>query len=111
VTCIFHVAKESIDVESDGRRVPFQIFVLEGVLILEKMIVHLPEAALRTGSLGRDRRTHGEWVNVVSGEMTKHETSTKFRKALTQSFQLEVSPPAVGALELAVFDEGYMGFG
>jgi hypothetical protein len=87
----------------------FEILVLEGMLVLEEMVVHVPEATLRTGRFGRDRRPNRERVNLVASEMTKNEACIELDKRVTQRLQLEVGTPAMRTLELAVFNESHGG--
>jgi hypothetical protein len=47
------------------------------VLILEEMIVHLPEAPLGTGGLRCDCRSDRERMDVITSEMTEHEASVE----------------------------------
>jgi hypothetical protein len=107
VTRVLHVTQEAINVEPDRDRVALEIVVLERVLILEEMIVHLPEATLLAGRLSCDCGSDRERMNVIACKVTENEPGVELDESFPQSFQLDVCPPAMRAFELPILEKGH----
>src|SRR5258708_34340288 len=67
-----HVAGESLGVEPDLGRVPHQVLDRQGALMVQKLIVHLPELTLNGRGLGRFSREHRVLVHVRERQGPKH---------------------------------------
>ena len=73
VSWVPHVFYETINVQLDRGGVSLEIVELEGVLVLEQTIVHLPEEALLTRCFGSNRTTNREGVDIIASEMAEYE--------------------------------------
>src|SRR6185295_3207418 len=76
------VRVEARDVEAELRRIAAEIVVLERLLAVEEELVHLPEASLQPGRLGRGRRGQGVGVLIRQREMTEREADAYVLPAL-----------------------------
>src|SRR5258706_13471558 len=64
---------EPFHIKAQHRRVSDQICVFQGVLVLEKRVVHAPKFALRACSLSGLGRVLCVWVNFDKREIAKGE--------------------------------------
>jgi hypothetical protein len=108
VLAVVQFAREALRVEAQAFRQRRQGLLVQHVLVFEQGVVHLPELALGAGGLGRFRRRRGEADagRPAAGGGTPARTA---RRALHQFGQRRVRAGAVGALEVAVFDQRHLG--
>ncbi len=66
VAALVEVTGELVEIESEIPGVAAQVVSGEGVLVGEEQVVHLPEAALRPGRLGRPGELKGVVVFLAS---------------------------------------------
>ena len=90
------VALEALEIEPEPLRALPQMRVLESPLIGEQRVVHLPEAALQPGRLGRAGRGPGARVAGADREVAEHEP----RRAVAAD-ETQVQRGAERALEIA----------
>jgi len=98
------IAVERVDVESELAGVPQQVVVVERALAVEEHLVHLPEAILQRGGLGRGGRRERVRVDLGQREVAEGEADVAFESALDER-DLPERPPGVRALVVAVFDD------
>jgi hypothetical protein len=84
--------------------VPYQVVVLELLLMLEEQVVHLPEFPLGGGRLGCLRGRRGARMHSGQREVAKTELET-FSEMLSQGLDDLVRAAAVGALIVAVLEQ------
>src|ERR1700736_6256575 len=68
-----HLACKLVDVQPDSCRVRQQVLVVECVLMLEELIVHLPELALRSGGFSCLGSPFGVRMDATQREVAKGE--------------------------------------
>ena len=101
---------EALEVQVDGLGMTAQGAVAELQLVLEETIVHLPEPLLRAGRLGGSRRGWSAGVQVGERHVPEHEPEP-VTEALQQLLDDRVGLAAIGALEVAVLNQGDRGVG
>ena len=79
-----------------------QVGILQPGLIGEQRVVHLPEAALARGCLGRAGRRPGPRMTGADREVAEHQPDRQVGQALVQG-------SAVGTLEVGVLDQQHAG--
>jgi hypothetical protein len=99
---------EALDVEPDRLGMAAELRVAQLELVREEAIVHLPEASLHAGGLGRLRGRRGLRVKLRHREVAEHE-SEPVAEALEQVQHDRVGLATVGALEVAVLDQRHRG--
>lgn len=102
---IIQLVRESCRVQSERFRGAYEAVAIQRVLMLEKILVHVPEPALGGGHF---RRLGGQkciGMQAGVGEMPEHVTQPITQALLAQSFDAGVSAAAVTALIVAVFNQ------
>ena len=100
---LLEIVDEAIDVEPELARVAHQGSWRQVVLMLEQEVVHLPERALRRGSLARLGRELRVRVDVVERQVAPDVADVA--GVAQQLAQHRLGLPAVGTLEVPVLDE------
>ena len=106
VACPRSVVLEPLDVEAQLLGVADEVARLEGVLVCEQEVVHLPEGALVVCGLGR---LGGELrIRMDVGErQVPPDVADVGGEAAQQLADDRLGHPAVGTLEIAVLDDGH----
>lgn len=99
------VADKQGKVQSGLDGVVGKVCIIQGILVLEEELVHLPEPALYAGGLGRFGGPHRVRMELRQREVTKRESDV-LRVALQQRAENEIGLAAVGTLKVAVLDQG-----
>ena len=95
---------EALDVEAELLRVAREVGRRQLVLVLEQLVVHLPEGALRGRGLGRLGRHLRVRVHVVEREVAP-DVAELVAERVEQLADDDLGLPAVRALVVAVLDE------
>jgi hypothetical protein len=98
------LARQSLRVDTDSHRVEEEIFLLQRLLVAEEHVVHLPEPALRSRTLRRLGRRFGVGMRLGQREVAVNEPELIAHIA-PDSLHYRIGASAVGAFEIAVFDE------
>ena len=106
VGMVGHVLTEALCVQPDLGGVPGQVFVLQGVLVLEQQVMHRPKAilALCRGALSRLGSVAGMRM-LRPREVPVHEAEL-VTEPLSNALEIGVGHAAERALEVAVLDQG-----
>src|SRR5512133_78104 len=102
VSMFREVLRETTRVEAKANRGITEILRCDGLLVLVDPIVHLPVLALRARGLGRLGRRIRERMQRRDREVAEHEADVLRVDELLHD---RIRRAAVGALEVAVFDE------
>jgi hypothetical protein len=81
VDAVAQLAVEALDIEADRRGAVPELGVAQLVLVVEEAIVHLPEATLCAGRLGRFSRGPRAGMQVGQRHVTEHETKSIAKRA------------------------------
>jgi hypothetical protein len=92
-------------VQPNGRRISDEVPIVEGPLVLEQTIVHLPEPALGRGAFGGFRGVLRVRMALAQWKVPEDKTQRRSQPAL-HLFDDRIGAAAVGTFVVAVFDEG-----
>ena len=106
VTVLRHVTTEGLDLQTESGGVLVEMLIVKSTLMLEEMVMHLPESALARRGLGRFRRMLGMWVDLTQGKVPVDEAQlvTQF---LLHSLDDTIGNAAVGAFVIGVLDQSH----
>ncbi len=99
-----HLSFVPLHVEPDLSSQAREAFIVERLLLFKERVVHLPETALRPGPLRRFCGSCRVRVQVIDGKVSVDETQPF--GAIQNLLYKRVQLAAVGALVIAVFDQG-----
>src|ERR1700737_2649089 len=103
-----HVACECFSIKAGPLSVARKILILEGLLVREQFVVHLPEFFLWSSSLRSFRSTQRMRMSSHSWEVTKDKAQIVTQKFL-QLLDYWIGTSAVDALEVAILDQRHGG--
>ncbi len=97
IRAVSHVGDEPVEVEPEGVRVARSgLAVAKAILVLEERVVHLPEPALRAGSLGSLGRLDGVRVDLRQRKVAVSEPQVVAERSLRTCFTIGCAAPQNG---------------